>query len=452
MAEEQNRIGARSRRYAKVAAGLGGTAVKYGAGRLLGRDQDARALAGDFVKVLGGLKGPVMKTAQFMATIPGFLPDDAAEELRSLQSDAPAMGWPFVRRRMAGELGSDWQSQFQSFERDASAAASLGQVHRATDMDGRDLACKLQYPEMASAIEADLRQLRFGMNLFGQRGAALDPSEMIEEISERLREELDYGRELRHILLYRDMLAEEKHISIPAPVPALSTGRLLTMTWLTGEPILNFVDESLDVRNAIATQMFKAWWMPFVQYGVIHGDPHLGNYSVRRGADLEEEADITFNLLDFGCVRIFPPSFVDGVVSLYLALRDDDLEAAKAAYGLWGFRDVTTELADALNIWANFILGPLMDDRVRSIADGTSPGLYGRAEAEKMIVALKSAGAVTLPREFVLMDRAAVGLGSVFMHLNAELNWYELFAEAIKTFDVGALTDRQQEALAAAEL
>ena len=99
-----------------------------------------------------------MKVAQLLATIPDGLPDENIEELRALQSNAPAMGWAFVKHRMAAELGAGWRTCFAEFEQ--AAAVSLGQVHRARGADGRELACKLQYPNMASTVEADLRQLR----------------------------------------------------------------------------------------------------------------------------------------------------------------------------------------------------------------------------------------------------------------------------------------------------
>ena len=108
------------------------------------------------------------------------------------------------------------------------------------------------------------------------------------------------------------------------------------------------------------------------------------------------------------------------------------------AYETWGFRNLTRELIDILNIWARFIYGPLLDDRVRSIADGVKPGEYGRREAFRVHQALKEKGPVTVPREFVFMDRAAIGLGGVFLHLRAELNFYRLFNEAIENFSIVA--------------
>jgi len=202
------------------------------------------------------------------------------------------------------------------------------------------------------------------------------------------------------------------------------------------------------VRNALAKAMFTAWWFPFSRFGVIHGDPHLGNYTVF--AKDGEPAGI--NLLDYGCVRIFPPKFVRGVVDLYHGLLHGDDELIVNAYETWGFRKLSRDLIDTLNIWARFIYAPLLDDRVRSIADGVKPAEYGRREAFRVHQALKQKGPVKVPREFVFMDRAAIGLGAVFLHLRAELNFYRLFNEAIENFSIDRVAKRQAEALKAAGL
>jgi predicted unusual protein kinase regulating ubiquinone biosynthesis (AarF/ABC1/UbiB family) len=384
-----------------------------------------------------------MKVAQLLATIPDALPKEYANELVQLQADAPSMGWPFVKRRMASELGPDWQQRFRSFERVAARAASLGQVHRAVGHDGRALACKLQYPDMQSAVEADLSQLKLVMGLYERYDRAVVTGEIHAEIADRLREELDYQREARHIQLYRRMLAAEAGVSVPEVVDALSTKRLLTMTWLEGEKLLDIVGAPTATRNEVAVNMFRAWYVPFYFYGAIHGDPHLGNYTVR--------PDNGINLLDFGCVRIFKPSFVKGVIDLYFALQRDDHALAVHAYETWGFKNVTKEMIEVLNQWARFVYAPLLDDRSRKIQEKDT-GVYGRDVAEKVHGEVRRLGGVRPPREFVFMDRAAIGLGSVFFHLKAEINWYRLFHELIADFDVDVLAKRQKAALKAAGL
>ncbi len=155
-----SRLTSRVRRYARVGTSVGGLAAQLAGARLFGFGLDRARHSSELKAALGGLKGPLMKVAQILATIPDALPPEYAEDLRQLQANAPSMGWPFVRRRMSTELGPKWQSRFASFAHEAVAAASLGQVHRAVHLDGRELACKLQYPDMLSTVDADLRQLK----------------------------------------------------------------------------------------------------------------------------------------------------------------------------------------------------------------------------------------------------------------------------------------------------
>jgi len=440
---EKNRLSARARRYARVGANVGGVAAKVAGARLFGIDLDRAKNAAELAAALGGLKGPIMKVAQLLATIPEALPQEYIEQLTTLQNQAPPMGWAFVKRRMQAELGADWQTKFASFEHQPAAAASLGQVHRAHSLDGGELACKLQYPDMQSAVEADLNQLGVLFAIRRRFDPAIDTTEIIKEIGARVREELDYRREAKHVALYQHMLKDANAVRVPHAWPELSTGRLLTLDWLEGRPLLEHKDDSLAVRNRIASAMFTAWWLPFSRYGVIHGDPHLGNYSVFS----ERGKPSGINLLDYGCIRIFPPKFVGGVVDLYNGLRTNDDALVVHAYETWGFLNLSRELIDILNIWARFIYGPLMDDRVRSIADGVKPGEYGRRQAFEVHQALKRKGPVRVPREFVLMDRAAIGLGGVFLHLRAELNFHRLFNEAMEQFSVRRVEERQTAAL-----
>jgi predicted unusual protein kinase regulating ubiquinone biosynthesis (AarF/ABC1/UbiB family) len=440
MTDERNSLGGRVMRYARVGRAVGGLAARVAGQRYLGLKVDRAENAADLKAALGGLKGPLMKVAQIMATIPDALPKEYVEQLQQLQANAPAMGWPFVKRRMAAELGANWQGKFKSFEHEAAAAASLGQVHRAISHDGRALACKLQYPNMASAVEADLSQLSIIFSIYERYDRAIHTKEIHGEIGDRLREELDYELEGRHMALYRRMLASEKHVHLPEPLLDLSTKRLLTMSWIEGKPVMQILagKPSLELRNRIALNMFRAWYVPFYEYGVIHGDPHLGNYTMRPNGDV--------NLLDFGCIRIFEPKFVKGVIDLYYALLNDDRDLAVSAYESWGFKGLSREVIDVLNRWAHFVYGPLLEDKERKIQDAET-GVYGREVAEGVHAELRRLGPVTPPKEFVFMDRAAIGLGSVFMHLKAEINWYRLFHELITGFDVKALDKRQKAAL-----
>jgi predicted unusual protein kinase regulating ubiquinone biosynthesis (AarF/ABC1/UbiB family) len=432
----------RVRRYAQVSTAMGGLAARLAGARYLGMEIDRPRHAADLKASLGAIKGPLMKVAQLLATLPDALPHEYADELATLQANAPPMGWSFIKRRMASELGPDWQKKFKSFSPEAAHAASLGQVHAAVGLDGVKLACKLQYPDMESAVEADLQQLKIVLTIFERYDRAIDTGEVQKELAARLREELDYHREAAHMRLFGAMLKDEHGVHVPEFVAKLSTRRLLTMTWLEGRPFAEAaIQGSLAERNQIARNMFRAWYVPFYYYGVIHGDPHLGNYTIRK--------DNGVNLLDYGCIRVFPAPFVRGVIDLYHALDRNDEALAVSAYEIWGFKKLSRKMIAALNNWARYVYEPLLENRKRRIQEHGS-GAYGREVAETVHADIRRLGGVKPPREFVFMDRAAVGLGSVFLRLKAEINWHTLFHELIDDFDEKKLAARQKAALKAA--
>ena len=198
-------------------------------------------------------------------------------------------------------------------------------------------------------------------------------------------------------------------------------------------------DSSLSTRNSIAINLFKAWYLPFYKYGIIHGDPHPGNYTIAKKG-------LCLNLLDFGCIRVFKAEFVSAVINLYIALRDNDKELALSAYESWGFKNLNKDLINTLNMWASYIYGPLLEDKKRQIQKEEG-GSYGKEVASKVHKELKRLGGVKPPREFVLVDRAAIGLGSVFMHLKAEVNWHQMCEELISNFSIKNLKKNQKQVL-----
>jgi len=423
----------RMARHARVSRVMGELAARMAGERFLGVGIDRERYARQLTEALGALKGPLIKVAQLLATMPGAVPPEFAAEFAKLQSNAPPMGWPFVKRRMSGELGPDWQRHFKRFAHEA-AGASLGQVHQAVGQDDRLLACKLQYPGIEAAAEGDLRQLRIILHAFERYDRTISTDDIYAELRDRLYEELDYAREAGHMQLYGDMMRDEPGVTVPEVVPELSTRRLLTMTWLEGESLTAIAARSPERGNELSAELFRIWYTPFFRYGVLHADPHLGNYSVR--------ADGGLNLVDYGCIRVFPPSLVQGVVDLYRAMRTGDEDLARRAYGAWGFNDVTDDVAAILNVWARFIFMPVLEDRARTVHDPDDE-TYGFATAAEVQASLRRAGGVKVPRAFVMMDRAAIALSSVFIHLNAVVNWHRLFEDLIAGFDLKRLEEAQ---------
>ncbi len=440
MSENKSTLKGKVKRYAKVSSKLTTVSAKIASKKLVGIE-DNNKNAELVLNALGGLKGPLMKVAQLLSTVPDLLPKEYSEKLQQLQADAPSMGSFFVKRRMKSELGLNWQKKFKNFDIKAKKAASLGQVHIA-QVNNTNIACKLQYPDMISTVDADLKQLKIIFSLYGTWDKTIRTQDIYTELSQRLKEELDYKRELKNMLLYGNILKNEKFINIPKPIKKLSTNRLLSMTWLEGTPLMSWKESNQEIRNHIAKILFNAWYIPFYKYGIIHGDPHPGNYQVTN----ENKNLPNLNLLDFGCIRIFPSSFVGGVIDLYKAIRDNNEELAINAYKAWGFKNLTKEIINILHIWATYIYGPLIEDKKRFIQDNSATR-NGKEIASSVYKELKKLGGISPPKEFVMIDRAAVGLGSVFMHLNAKLNWHKIIEEMISEFDEKTLHKKQKKAL-----
>ena len=437
--KEDNNLVSRVKRYSKVTTSMTSLATKFAGKKYLNFDLSDQKYAAQITEILGNLKGPLMKVAQLSATIPDLLPEEYARKLAELQSNAPPMSWVFVKRRMKAELGENWEKNFIDFEKDASFAASLGQVHKAKLNGNEIVACKLQYPDMSSAVIADLNQLKIIFKIYSSYNKSIQIREIYKEIEARLKEELDYKLEHRHLKIFEYMHKKNTFIKIPKVHKKLSTQRLLVMEYLDGKKLIEYKNSSQKVRNDLAKKLFMAWYFPFYKFGIIHGDPHLGNYSVNK--------DNNINLFDYGCVRIFPAKFVKGVIDLYFALKEKNNEKIKLAYKAWGFKDIDDKLMNVLNKWALFLYDPILKNEVRKIQDSDS-GIYGAKIAGEVHKELRKYGGVKPPREFVFMDRAAVGLGSIFIHLKAEINWYKLFHELIKDFSVKNLETNQKNAIA----
>jgi predicted unusual protein kinase regulating ubiquinone biosynthesis (AarF/ABC1/UbiB family) len=197
--KEDNNFVSRVKRYSKVTTSLTSLATQFAGKKYLNFDLSDQKYAAQITEILGNLKGPLMKVAQLSATIPDLLPEEYARKLAELQSNAPPMSWVFVKRRMKAELGENWEDYFLYFDKEASFAASLGQVHKASLPNKDQVACKLQYPDMASAVEADLGQLKIIFKIYSSYNKSIQIREIYKEIEARLKEELDYKLEHKHL-------------------------------------------------------------------------------------------------------------------------------------------------------------------------------------------------------------------------------------------------------------
>ena len=426
---DKDKFSKRASRYIQLTGEVGGLLAKLGANRYLGVDINKDQHALNLKKNLGEIKGPFMKIAQLISMIPDAIPVEYSKQLMQLQSHAPAMGESFVKRRMANELGKNWLKFFLNFNTTASYAASLGQVHKAKLKNGHVVACKLQYPDMQSAVNADLNQFKLILNLFEKYNKAIKTKEIFSEIKDRLIEEIDYENEIKNIKIFEKIFKLNKFVNIPKIYKDCSTKKLITMSWLEGQSLDNAIKYSKNKKEfseRIAKNIFNTWYTPFYKFCVIHGDPHFGNYTFKKNGDL--------NLFDFGCVRFFSIKFVKAVLDLYYALEKKDEDLTIEAYKTWGFKKINKKLIKILNLWASYIYGPLLEDKKRLIQGKNNKG-YGLDVANNVYKELKKIGGVEPPKEFVFIDRAAIGMGSLFMKLDVKLNWHNLFNDLIKDFD-----------------
>ena len=426
---DKDKFSKRASRYIQLTGQVGGLLTKLGANRFLGVNIDKDKHALNLKKDLGEIKGPFMKIAQFISMIPDALPIEYSNQLMQLQSHAPSMGELFVKRRMENELGENWKNFFLDFNTSASYAASLGQVHKAKLKNGDLVACKLQYPDMQSAVNVDLNQFRIILNLFEKYNKAIKTKKIFLEIKDRLVEEIDYENEINNMKIFKKIFEFNKFVNIPKIYRNCSTKRLITMSWLEGQSLdemLRYSKNKKNLSERIATNIFNTWYMPFYKFCVIHGDPHFGNYSFKKNGNI--------NLFDFGCVRFFPIKFVKAVLNLYYALEKKDEDLMVEAYKTWGFKKINKKLIKVLNLWASYIYGPLLEDKKRLIQGEKKKG-YGFDIVNNVYKELRKIGGVEPPKEFVFMDRAAIGMGSLFMKLDVKLNWHNLFKNLIKDFD-----------------
>ena len=436
---DKDNFSKRLNRYFQITSQVGGIVTRIGANKYLGLNTDQKKNAHNLQEKFGQAKGPFMKIAQLLAMIPDAIPREYANQLMKLQTNAPPMGEYFVRRRMKNELGENWKKKFINFNETSSFAASFGQVHKAKLKNGQLVACKIQYPDMLSTVKADLVQLKVVLNLFEKFNKVIKTSKIHSEIKERLFEEIDYIKEAQNINIFNRIFKNETKINIPNIFSKYTTSKLITMSWLDGRSIHHlFTSSNNKLKEKVATNIFNAWYKPFYSFAIIHGDPHFGNYSFTKNGNI--------NLFDFGCIRIFPVNFVKAVIDLYYALERKDIDLAVEAYKTWGFKKINKELIKILNLWASYIYGPLLENKRRFIQGDGKKG-YGFAIANKVYKKLKQIGGVEPPKEFVFIDRAAIGMGSLFMKLNVRLNWYELFNNLIKDFELNHIKKKQEEIL-----
>jgi predicted unusual protein kinase regulating ubiquinone biosynthesis (AarF/ABC1/UbiB family) len=371
------------------------------------------------------LKGAFMKLVQMLSMRDDILPPEALSVLSVVQSQVPPMKYREIRQQLVDELGGDPEKLFATFEHDAFAAASLGQVHRATLHSGETVVVKVQYPGVEETVEQDLRNVKALLNTFTLIGRdvmrqEIDQSEVYQELEERLNEELDYVNEARNARRFRKMFADDDEVLIPEVYPKLSSRRVLTMSYLEGYSLSDILKPGVDqsLKDWVALKYFRVLWRQVFEFGVLHTDPHPGNYLVTYHPKL--------GILDFGSIRVFPPEIRRAYHGLAAGILDGDDDAVADCLVRLGFMNADDDPKPLLRIM-RIIFGPVLVD------EEYDPRDYDSMERAMKITQIGFEHRIfKAPGHRVFLGRALIGLDSYLKQLGTVTNYHRLFRECVE--------------------
>ena len=366
--------------------------------------QEEWQAAGELIaKTLGEMKGAVMKVGQIASQARDILPPEIANALATLQNEAPPMPWPVIAQQIEREFGLSPDRLFAHFETEPFAAASIGQVHRARTDDGREVVVKVQYPGVDTSVDSDLSHLRLALRAAGVlklNRKAMDA--LFDELRARIHEELDYTLEAENVLRFQKIHADDENIIIPEVIGERSSRRVLTMAWEPGERLdrLNPDDYPQELRNKLGERIFHAFASQIFRHGVIHGDPHPGNFAFR--------PDGTVVIYDFGCIKELNPDAMQAYRDLIgRSLRGEWDKVDEAMIRLGARTPDGPPLDQAFyQPWRDLFIYPF--------SAGVQPYNFGEStvhtHVKKLVPsALKNLASLQPPAETIFVDRVIGG-------------------------------------------
>ena len=359
------------------------------------------------------LRGTALKLAQSLSMDTGVLPDEFIEVMADAQYRVPPMNRALVRSQIRRELKGTPESLFRHFDDRAVAAASIGQVHRAENLDGQPLAVKLQYPNVRETISSDLTMAR---TLFRPLFKGEDIDVYFTEIRDKLLEETDYSNEGRQIESFTGLYEGDERIVMPQWVPELSSERVLSMTYVEGVHLGEFLADNPDQERI---DHFGQLLWDFIHDQVerrvyaFHADIHPGNFLFRE--------DDRLGIIDFGCIKEFPRDFLDTCVYMLAAHVKNDAEAIRACYHEVGVLDERSsepqdELYAFLREFGCFVLKPYMTDRF-DFGDSDF-----RSQLNEYIRASMQWRDIRASKHFIFVNRLLFGLYALLMQLKPRIN------------------------------
>jgi predicted unusual protein kinase regulating ubiquinone biosynthesis (AarF/ABC1/UbiB family) len=397
-------------------------------GALAGDEERAREIrreavvrtAKDAIEVVGNMKGVMMKFAQFASFQPQ-VPESAREHLKQLQAAAPPMTSELAAECVERELGDEPSRVFARWVREPVASASIGQVHRATTKDGRDVAVKVQYPGVDEAIRSDLSNAEGFIKTFGTAlGEDADLTPHLREVAARVGEELDYVTEAQNQRFFADRYRGHPYVLVPDVVDEHTTPRVLTSSFVDGKGFYEILDAPQDVRDRYGEVIFRFAFTSVFVDGVFSGDPHPGNYLFC------DDGRVCF--LDFGLVKRTTPDEFELLRGPMAALVSGDRTELRASLTKLGALKDGAHVVDDEQLWRVFtrILGPVDVDRpTRCTMDRDELADIPREERREVGQHLD------MPPVALFFMRYRRGMWAVLEHLGAEANWHRITREIL---------------------
>ena len=408
---------------AKLAARLGVAAAKKNLGIGEGDEPDevdAVKRAEEMVKQMGSLKGLVMKVGQMASYLPGAMPPAAQKVLSDLQASTVAMEPELIAREIERELGAPPEKLFDTFDPRPFAAASIGQVHRAT-FGGRDVVVKVQYPGIEDVLRSDLKTVGT-LATISSMGMKVKGGEIADELRTRLLEECDYRIEARNQRVFADTLHKLDGARVPEIVAERSARRVLTSTFAPGQRFAPFIERASQAeRDAAGRRVYEGCFHPLFRHGLFNADPHPGNYL------FADDGAVVF--LDFGCARTFDADFIDRWKSLAICVSDRDRNHFRERLIALGFTSATDKKFDFDAQWdaMGVLYRPMRDPTFRFTRD------FVRETYDALMFKNPNKLRIAMPPEWLFLNRLQWGIFAILADLGAGPGIHAIWRASIES-------------------
>lgn len=431
--KEQNSIPVtkvqRATEFLKTGAQIGSNYLKHYARKVVNPETTKEELhadnAGDIYKSLSKLKGSALKVAQMMSMDRSVLPKAYSEQFQMSQYSAPPLSSPLIIRTFQKYFGKSPSQMFDSFNLNASNAASIGQVHEAWK-DGKRLAVKVQYPGVADSISSDLRMVKpFAVRLMGLNAADVD--RYMGEVETKLLEETDYILEVERSIEISEACSVLANVTFPKYYKEMSSSRIITMDWLPGRHLKEFLETnpSQEIRNQLGQALWDFYEFQIHEMRQIHADPHPGNFLMQENG--------TLGIIDFGCVKVIPQDFYYNYFSLINPdnIADDEriLKLFFAIEFLYP-TDTAKDLEFYVPLFRKMIemLGvPFQNETFDFGNDQYFDGIYQFAEDLGNMKELRESKVARGSKDGLYVNRTYFGLYSLLNQLKANIHTHSVF-------------------------